>query len=43
MGNNMYQGGPIYTEMLSYRKYPEQLFTASGEMGIQLREAIGGR
>jgi spermidine synthase len=43
MGNNMYQGGPIYSEMLSYRKYPEQLFTTSGESGMMLREAIGGQ
>jgi spermidine synthase len=42
MGNNSYQGGPIYSEMLSYRRYPEQLFTTSGETGMVLREALAG-
>lgn len=41
MGNNVYQGGPIYAEMLSYRRYPEQLFTTSGETGMALRMALG--
>ena len=42
MGNNSYQGGPIYNEILTYRTYPERLFTASGETGMQLRQTIGG-
>ena len=40
MGNNEYQGGPIYSEMLSYRTYPERLFSVSGQWVLQLREAI---
>ncbi len=43
MGNNSYQGGPIYSEMLSYRRYPDGLFTASGEATARLRAALGGR
>jgi spermidine synthase len=42
MGNNSYQGGPIYSEMLTYRTFPQEVFTTSGAAGMQLREAIGG-
>jgi spermidine synthase len=41
MGNNSYQGGPIYSDMLTYRRDPEQVFTASDEAWVLLREALG--
>jgi spermidine synthase len=41
MGNNSYQGGPIYSEMLTYRTYPSGLFAASDEIAKRLSEVIG--
>ena len=41
MGNNAYEGGPIYSEMLSYRLFPEAMITGSELARSMLREAIG--
>ena len=41
MGNNAYQGGPIYSEMLSYRRFPEAMITGSEPGRSMLRDAIG--
>ena len=40
MASNLYQEGNIYRDMLSYRKYPEQLFTGSDKTRQILRDAI---
>jgi spermidine synthase len=40
LGLNLYQSDVIYTDMLSYSQYPEDLFTGSPETLQSLREAI---
>jgi spermidine synthase len=40
MGLNAYQGAAIYNDIVSYRKFPEDLFIASPERKLQLRAAI---
>jgi spermidine synthase len=40
MGLNLYQAGPIYAEMLSYVRFPENLFTGSEPLMQALREGI---
>jgi spermidine synthase len=40
MGLNAYQGAAIYDDIVSYRKFPEDLFLASPERKLQLRAAI---
>jgi spermidine synthase len=41
MGNSSYEGGPIYSEMLSYRRFPEAMITGSEPGRSMLRDAIG--
>jgi len=41
MGLNAYQGAAIYNEILSYRRFPDELFLASPERTLQLRAALG--
>jgi spermidine synthase len=41
MGLNVYRGISIYDEILSYRKFPEELFVASPELKLRLRAALG--
>ena len=43
MGNNSYEGGPIYSEMLSFRQFPEAMITGSEPGRSMLRQAMGGR
>lgn len=40
MGLNAYQGAAIYNAVVSYRKFPEDLFLASPERMLQLRAAL---
>ena len=40
-GNNLYQEGEIYNEMVLFRKYPEGLFIGSDDRKDALRLAIG--
>ena len=40
LGLNMQEGASIYSEMLKYRKFPENLFTGSETLMQSLREAI---
>jgi spermidine synthase len=40
MGLNLYQSGPIYAEMLTHVRYPEQMFTGRPETLEALREGI---
>jgi spermidine synthase len=40
MGLNLYQSESIYADMLSYSRYPEDMFTGSPETLQNLREAI---
>jgi spermidine synthase len=40
MGLNLYQSGPIYSEMLSFSKFPENMFTGSEPLMQALREGI---
>jgi spermidine synthase len=40
MGVNNYAAGPIYTEMLSHRKFPEDLFSGSEQRMLELRAAL---
>jgi len=42
LGLNRYEQGPIYSQMLQYRRYPEGLFEASPERLAQIRMAVGG-
>lgn len=39
MGNNVYDDR-IYQDMLAYRRFPEELFTASDVWMARLREAL---
>ncbi len=36
MGANLYQEGKIYDQILSHRKYPERLLTASDKSRLEL-------
>ena len=40
MGLNLYQSGPIYSEILRHKKYPEGLFSGSPQTLARLRAAI---
>ena len=40
MGLNLYQSGPIYAEMLTHVRYPEQMFTGKPETLEALRDGI---
>jgi spermidine synthase len=40
LGLNLYQSGTIYSEMLAYSRFPEQLFVGSEALKRALREAI---
>jgi spermidine synthase len=40
LGLNLYQSGPIYSNMLRHARYPEGMFTGSPETLHTLREAI---
>ena len=40
LGLNLYQSGPIYSEILRHKKYPEGLFSGSPETLQRLRAAI---
>ncbi len=40
MGLNLYQSGPIYTNMIASSRYPENIFAGSPESLQALREAI---
>ena len=40
LGLNANQGGSIYTEMLTYREFPEDMFIASPERMDQLKRAL---
>jgi len=42
LGLNRYDQGPIYSQMLQYRRYPDGLFEASPERLAQIRMAVGG-
>jgi spermidine synthase len=43
MGLNSYQEDDIYQQMLSYRRYPENLFTASVPTRVSLEQSLSGR
>ena len=40
LGLNLYESGPIYSEILRYRKFPEGLFVGSPETIASLRSGI---
>ncbi|HKW00923.1 MAG TPA: fused MFS/spermidine synthase [Vicinamibacterales bacterium] len=40
MGLNLYQSGPIYSEMLAYARFPEGLFTGSEATMQAIRDAV---
>ena len=40
LGLNLYQSGPIYSEILRHKKWPEGMFTGSPETLQRLREAV---
>jgi spermidine synthase len=40
MGLNLYQSAPIYTEMIGYTKFPDNLFSGSDPLMQALREGI---
>ena len=40
LGLNLYESGPIYSEILRYRKFPEDLFIGSPETIASLRAGI---
>jgi spermidine synthase len=42
LGLNRYDQGPIYSQMLQFRRYPDGLFVGSPETLAQLRMAIAG-
>ena len=42
MSLNMYEQGPIYADMIRFRKYPEALFQGSPERLNRIRAATGG-
>jgi len=41
MGLNLYRGGPIYREILKYRRYPEGLFLLPESSEESLRKILG--
>jgi spermidine synthase len=43
LGLNSASGEPIYREIVSHRKFPEDLLTGGGELMAQLQEIIGRR
>jgi len=40
LGFNLYQSGPIYSDMIQYTKFPDNLFTGSDGLMQALREGI---
>ena len=40
LGLNLYESGPIYSEILRYRKFPEDMFVGSPETIASLRAGI---
>ncbi len=42
LGLNEYDQAAIYSQMLQYRRYPEQLFVGAPERLAQIRAAVGG-
>jgi spermidine synthase len=40
LGFNLYQSGPIYSDMIQYTKFPENIFTGSDALMQALREGI---
>jgi len=40
LGLNLYQGGPIYDQLLAYRRFPDNLFVGSAALKQSLWEAI---
>jgi len=42
MSLNQYEQGPIYADMIKYRKYPEGLFTGAPERIARIRNAANG-
>jgi spermidine synthase len=40
MGLNLYQSGPIYSEMLAYSRFPDNLFTGSDATMQAIRDAV---
>jgi spermidine synthase len=40
MASNLYQEGSIYNDMVLYRRFPEKLFTGSGERRQMLKEVL---
>lgn len=42
MSLNLYEQGPIYADMIRYRKYPEGLFQGSPERLARIRAAANG-
>ncbi len=40
LGFNLYESGPIYSDMIQYARFPDNLFTGSPEQMDALREAI---
>jgi spermidine synthase len=42
MSLNLYEQGPIYADMIRYRRYPEGLFQGSPERLQQIRMATSG-
>jgi len=40
MGLNLYQSGPIYSEMLAYSRFPDNLFTGSDQTMQAIRDAV---
>jgi spermidine synthase len=41
LGNNSFQGGPIYDAILSYRRFPHDLFGGSEMSKVMLQEKLG--
>ena len=42
MGLNLYTSGPIYSEILGYRRFPDNLFTGSPDHLTALAAEIAG-
>ena len=42
MSLNQYEQGPIYADMIKYRKYPEGIFTGTPERIARIRTAANG-
>jgi spermidine synthase len=43
LGLNLYQSGPIYSEMLRYRRQPQGLFVGSADRQLAIWNAIENR